>query len=139
MAYLYSIWGGNGYYLGSITPYNDAYVARTDINHPVFDYWTPENTNAEFPRLDYRNKARYRATKRYDRSFIKLQKVSLSYNMDKLVKPVGINNMLLSVSADNLFVWAPHWIGLDPETGQGLNDESRPSLRTYLFTLSFNF
>ena len=26
-----------------------------------------------------------------------------------------------SLSADNLFTYAPHWVGLDPETNQGLN------------------
>ena len=139
MAYLYSIWGGNGYFLGSNTPYFDSYAYRIDINHPVYDYWTPDNTGAEFPRLDYNARAGYKGTKYYDRSFIKLQKVSLSYNMDQWVKPMGINNLLLSVSADNLFIWAPHWIGLDAETAQGLSWESRPSLRTFLFSLSFNF
>ena len=139
MAYLYSNWGGNGYFLGSNTPYFDSYAYRIDINHPVYDYWTPDNTGAEFPRLDYNAQAGYTGTKYYDRSFIKLQKVSLSYNMDQWVKPMGINNLLLSVSADNLFIWAPHWIGLDAETAQGLTWGARPSLRTFLFSLSFNF
>jgi len=139
MAFIYSIWGGNDYFLGSVTPYNNAYSMRTDINTPAYDYWTPDNTGAEFPRLDYNKKAAFRGTRRYDRSFIKLQKLSLSYNMDRLVKPVGLNNMLLSVSADNLSVWAKEWPGLDPETGAGLNNNSRPSMRTILFSLSFNF
>ncbi|SFF20870.1 SusC/RagA family TonB-linked outer membrane protein [Sunxiuqinia elliptica] len=140
MAYLYSIWGGNGYFLsGNNTPYYDGYANRADLNHPVYDYWTPTNTGAMFPRPDYSSNAAYRGTKYFDRSFIKLQKVSLSYNLTDMVKPWGIQGMRATVSADNLFTYAPHWEGLDPETGQGLTDSATPSIRTYLFSLSFNF
>ncbi|MCK5023541.1 MAG: TonB-dependent receptor, partial [Candidatus Aenigmarchaeota archaeon] len=140
MAYLYSIWGGNGYFLsGNNTPYYDGYANRADLNRPVYDYWTPTNTDAMFPRTDYKSKAAYRGTKYFDRSFIKLQKLALSYNLTDIVKPIGIQGMRATVSADNLFTYAPHWVGLDPETGQGLKDNASPSIRTYLFSLSFNF
>jgi TonB-dependent starch-binding outer membrane protein SusC len=139
MAYIYSIWGGNGHYLGANTPYLDAYSGVESFNHPVYDYWMPNNTGAEFPRPDYAGFAKYKVTRYYDRSFIKLQKVALSYNFTSLVKPHGINDLTLTFSADNLLTFAPHWQGLDPETGQGLNWTSRPSMRTYLLSLSINF
>ena len=140
MVYMYSIWGGNDYYMsGSNTPYFDGYANRGDLNHPVYDYWTPENTGALFPRTDYRDRATYKGRKYFDRSFIKLQKVALSYDMTRLVKPVGIQGMSCTLSADNLFTYAPDWEGLDPETGQGLTDTSSPSIRTYLLSFSFNF
>lgn len=139
MAYIYSVWGGNGYYLStSNTPYNDGYASAENINHPIYDYWTPTNTDAKYPRPDY-SKAAYRGVKYIDRSFIKLQKVALGYNMSRFVKKWGINNLVLSLSADNLFTFAPHWDGLDPETNQGLTASSRPSIRTYQMNLSFNF
>ena len=140
MAYLYSIWGGNGYFLsGGNTPYYDGYTNNESLNRPVYDYWTPENTGALFPRPDYKDNAAFKGTKYFDRSFIKLQKVALSYNLTDVVKPFGIQGMQATVSADNLFTYAPHWEGLDPETGQGLTDNATPSIRTYLFSLSFNF
>ena len=74
-----------------------------------------------------------------DRSFIKLQKVALSYDLSPYVKPFGFNNMRLSLSADNLFTFAPHWDGLDPETDSGLNISSSPYIRKYQMTLLFNF
>ena len=52
---------------------------------------------------------------------------------------IGFNNMVLSLSADNLLTFAPHWDGLDPETNQGLKDNALPSIRTYQMTLMFNF
>lgn len=139
MVYFNSVWGGNGYYLSEKnTPYNDGYANNPNINHPVYDYWTPENTGAKYPRPDYKNAA-YQGIKYIDRSFIKLQKVALSYDLSRFVKPAGFNNMILSVSADNLFTFAPHWDGLDPETDQGVYDQALPSIRTYQMTLMFNF
>lgn len=139
LVYVYSIWGGNGYFLsGSNTPYNDGYSGNGAINHPVYDYWTPTNTGAMFPRLDY-SRAAYRGIKYFDRSFIKLQKVALSYDFTKMVKPLGIYGLSCSLSADNLFTYAPHWVGLDPETNSGLTASSIPSIRTYLFSVTVNF
>lgn len=139
MFYFNSVWGGNGYYLSEKnTPYNDGYANAPNINHPVYDYWTPENTGAKYPRPDYKVSA-YQGIKYIDRSFIKLQKVALSYDLSRFVKPAGFNNMILSVSADNLFTFAPHWDGLDPETDQGVYDQALPSIRTYQMTLMFNF
>jgi hypothetical protein len=141
MVYLYSVWGGNGYYQsGSNTPYNDGYAANGAINHAVYDYWTPTNTGAIFPRLNYNSAiAAYKGVKYFDRSFIKLQKLALTYNMTKLVKRYGVNGMSFSLSADNLLTYAPHWKGLDPETNSGLTDGAIPSIRTVMGTLMFNF
>ena len=140
MVYLYSIWGGNGHYLsGANTPYNDGYANAAYMNHAVYDYWTPTNTGAMFPRTNYTTAVPYRGVKYFDRSFIKLQKISLSYNLTKLVKRYGINGMSFSLSADNLLTWAPHWIGLDPETNSGLADGSIPSIRTVMAGININF
>lgn len=140
MIYINSVWGGNGYFLsGSNTPYYDSYTDRTDMNRTVFDYWTPENTEAKYPRLDYQYQARYRGTKYQDRSFIKLQKIALTYDLSRFVKRIGLGNLRLSLSADNLLTFSPHWDGLDPETDQGLTQLARPSIRTYQFNLMFNF
>ncbi|WP_182952847.1 SusC/RagA family TonB-linked outer membrane protein [Pedobacter gandavensis] len=140
MVYIYSIWGGNGYFQsGSNTPYNDPYANNAAINHPVYDYWTPDNPGAMFPRPNYANAAAYRGTKYLDRSFIKLQKMSLTYNLTKFVKQYGIPGLSLSVSADNLLTFAPHWVGMDPETNNGITDSSIPSIRTFMTGLSFNF
>ena len=139
MVYLYSIWGGNGYYLsGSNTPYNDGYANNGAMNHSIFDYWTPTNPGAMFPRPNV-SSAAYRGVKYFDRSFIKLQKISLTYDFTKIVKPWGLQGLNCSLSADNLFTYAPHWVGLDPETNNGLTDTSIPSIRTYLFSVALNF
>lgn len=139
MIYINSIWGGNGYFQSANTPYTDEYINSAAHNRTVLDYWTPENVDAKYPRLDYTQNARYKGTLYQDRSFIKLQKVALTYNLSRWVKNIGLNNMKLSLSADNLFEYSPHWDGLDAETGQGLSINTRPSIRTYQMNLTFNF
>jgi TonB-linked SusC/RagA family outer membrane protein len=145
MVYVNSIWGGNNWYLsGSNTPYNDPYNNRPDMNHPVYDYWTPTNTGAMFPRLNYNSApanggAQYRGVKYFDRSFIKLQKLALTYDFSDLVKNTGFKGLNVSISADNIFTYAPHWVGMDPETNNGINDGSIPSLRNVMCVLNFNF
>ena len=140
MLYLYSVWGGDGWYIsGDNDPYNDGYVAAANINRPVYDYWTTNNTGAKYPRIDYKANAAYTGTKYFDRSFIKLQKISFTYDATKLVRPWGIKGLSCSVSADNLYTYAPHWDGLDPETNSGLSDTSVPSIRTWLFSVSLTF
>lgn len=140
MVYVYSMWGGNGHFLsGSNTPYNDGFANNPSINHIVYDYWTPANSGAVFPRLNYQTAAAYKGVKYFDRSFIKVQKIALTYNLTTLAKRYGINDMSCSLSADNLFTYAPHWIGLDPETNSGLTDGSIPTLRTIMAVFTFNF
>lgn len=139
MFYIYSIWGGNGYYMARNTPYLDGYASSGSINHVVYDYWTPTNTGATFPRPNYTSVASYSGTKYMDRSFIKLQKISISYNLTKLVKRYGIQSMLFTLSADNVYTYAPYWKGLDPETGMGLTDSTIPSIRSFTAGLNFNF
>ncbi len=140
MVFVNSIWGGGGWFInGGNTPWNDGYANRGDINHPIYDYWTPTNPNAEFPRPSYLSKAVVKAPKYYDRSFIRLQKVALSYEATKFVKKYGIQGLNIAISADNLGTYAPYWIGLDAATGNGLTAASIPSLRNLMMNLNINF
>lgn len=140
MVYLYSVWGGKGYYQsGANQPENDPYPYREDVNKVVYDYWALDNTDGIFPRPDSQSKANVKGVKYLDRSFIKLQKISLSYDASKYLKSTFIKGLNLSVSGDNLFTYAPHWIGLDPETGQGIRDSAIPSLQSFIFSAAFKF
>ena len=140
LVYINSIWGGGDYFInGGNTPWNDSYANRGDMNHPIYDYWTPNNTGAEFPRPSYTSKASVRAPKYYDRSFIRLQKLALSYEATRFVKKYGIQGLNISLSADNLGTYAPKWIGLDAATGSGLTVSSIPSLRNVMVNFNINF
>lgn len=139
LVYINSVWGGDGYFLAQNTPHNDPYVATGSMNHPVYDYWTPTNTDAEFPRPSHGGKETVNASKYYDRSYIQLQKIALNYDMSEHFKKLGINSLNLAISGENLYTYAPHWLGLDAATGNGLTTSSIPSLRTISVNLNVNF
>lgn len=123
-----SIQGGKDGYLGSNSPS----IGRTDVSIRNGDlagvnYWTPANptgTSALWtgagPTI---NPAIY-----YDRSFIRLQDITLSYAVPKsILNKAHMQNLSVFVSGKNLKTWTS-WQGWDPETGAGLTWAGRPLL-----------
>lgn len=122
--FINSIMGGNGYYmadnaravLSTITyPGGDAGIQYVYRNNLVAtrQYWTPENGVTDAPSLYFLPR---RVMGIYqDRSFVRLQDVSLSYNVGKnLLSSLRIDGLQLYVSGKNLYTWTK-WQGWDPE------------------------
>lgn len=135
--FLNSIQGGgsNNFYIGENNRMYNAFFPDR-LNLPVsLDYWTPNNPSEVFPALDY---AAPRAHNFYeDRSFIRLQDVSLSYNFgEQLLNKLRLTNLNLFASGKNLATWT-NWSGYDPEMGTSIGDF--PMLRSYVlgFTITF--
>lgn len=83
-----------------------------------------------------------------DGTYIKLRNVSLSYNLPaKLIERSPFQKASVSVTGRNLWIYAPHFTGSDPEvnsygTGNGaigLYGNSAPTSRSYVFSLSLTF
>jgi len=95
------------------------------FTHEIYtnNYWTPENTNARFPRpvkYDLRNVA---TSDRLvlDGSYLRLKNVQLAYNIPSLVtRKIHLNKVRFYVSATNLFTISKlnEW-NLDPEAPSG--------------------
>ena len=99
-------------------------------------YWTPENKINTAPRIDYRNPLDYGFYQ--DRSFIRLQDVSLAYDFPaSIVRRIGIGSLQVYASGKNLMTWTD-WEGWDPEFGSGGRSpgDNGPLLKTY--TIGFN-
>ncbi|WP_158655282.1 SusC/RagA family TonB-linked outer membrane protein [Flavivirga eckloniae] len=137
-AFVNSIQGGDDYYLG-----DDAIHSRreqlsfTNIPSGGFDFWTPENPNAKYRRLDTGSQ---RGGTRYSsRSFVRLQDVTLSYNIpNKAMNTLGISNAKIFVSGKNLYTWTK-WNGWDPETGAGFGAGGVPTMKSYSLGLNVEF
>lgn len=115
-------WGGN--------------VLRNNI-YREWDYWTPSNPNALWPRLDQASAIDYPIYQ--DRSFVRLQDVSLSYTFDKIiVDRLGIKGLKIFVSGKNLLTLT-NWIGWDPEVGSGLDEGFRPVMKSMSLGVDFSF
>ncbi len=136
--FLNSIQGGNGYYIGQNDNaiYRDANSLRNNIVSGI-DYWSPTNPdglNALAP-----NSPGIAGTRYEDRSFVRLQDISLRYSFNQnLIEKLSISDLSIFVSGKNLMTWT-EWKGWDPETGQGLIAGGRPVLKGYSlgFNLSF--
>ncbi|MCG8515035.1 MAG: hypothetical protein MI740_12900, partial [Halanaerobiales bacterium] len=140
--FINSIQGGKDGYLGNNTPKKaefgwQAHTMETFNTVREFDYWTPSNPNGESSGLRYLDPIdpnMYR-----DRSFVRLQDVSLSYNVPKFfLEKYSIDNLRIFVSGKNLHTWTD-WKGVDPEAGLGFQTWAYPVMRSYTVGLNLTF
>lgn len=113
------------------------------------DYWTPENTDAKYPKpggITSGDNPKYGSTLGYfDASFLKVRTITLGYNFDnsEWIKNAGINRLRLYFTAQNPFVmFSPYHreSGMDPETNS-YGDENAAVTTEYkrhLLTLGTN-
>ena len=105
----------SGYYLngdngGSVITYN--------FNTYQKEYWTPENPSNKYARLDAKAPTGASASKLYDRSFIRLENISVGYNVPKsLISKYGLEKVKIYGSVRNVATWCKDWEYSDPETG----------------------
>ncbi len=126
--FLNSIQGGKDGYLANNTPRmvrSDNTIRWNTLSG--IDFWTPGNPNGKYPQslsTPTVNGALYQ-----DRSFVRLQDISLAYNFNaKVLNRMGIENLNLFVSGKNLAIWTD-WEGWDPETDAGLAVGERPVMK----------
>ena len=110
-------------------------------NKSSYDYWTPENPDAKYRQIGAYNTTVGNAFSPYtSRSFIRLQELSLAYNLPKsLLAKVNIRRAKVYVSGTNLLT-ITGWDGIDPEAGQGVEVTSGyPTMKSFVFGLNFEF
>lgn len=89
-----------------------------------FDYWRPDNKNAEFPRITPTPTVNNQQTSSkwmYNTSYLRIKSATLAYDLPvSLTKKIGIENFQVYVSAQNWVTWAG-FIGefYDPESING--------------------
>ena len=89
--------------------------------------WTKDNPTNDYARISSYNAG----TNWVKKSFIRLDNLSLSYNVPKsFLRKFSVQSMRLTLTARNLAVWSPQWTFWDPENG---------SLSPRSFNLGINF
>ena len=122
---MYSLWG-----------HYRRFNRAANTSYPQFNsqwsqpFWTPDNPTSLFAAPGSNNAGSganiYRNT-----SFIRLQNVTVSYSVPRsIVQRMSVQNLRISASVVNPFIWSPHWPGQDPETGT-------VTPRTYNLSLNF--
>jgi TonB-linked SusC/RagA family outer membrane protein len=97
-------------------------------------YWTPDRPNNEYPRLNtsFAAYAEGELMVYKPRSFVRLQDISLTYNLPaEVAQRIRLNNLQVFGSIRNLATFTK-WPGWDPESGMS------PMPRTYTFGVSFS-
>lgn len=140
--FINSVQGGKEHYLGQ--PLADLSIPDhlKSNSFMKFDYWTPENPNAKYRQLGFYTASLGEGFSPYvSRSFIRLQELSLAYNVpQKFLKKIHVNRAKVFVSASNLFT-ITNWDGWDPEAGQGVTYDldGYPTMKSYTLGLNFEF
>ena len=118
------------WYLNQI---NGSNQLRQGSNIFVTEYWTPENPSNKYGRIDAQgppNGGASSAWKYYDRSFIRLENVSIGYSIPKKwILKYNIERVKIFGSIRNAMVWQKEWPFGDPETS---------NLATRTFSLGLN-
>jgi TonB-linked SusC/RagA family outer membrane protein len=100
-------------------------------NNVKVDYWTPENTSANYPAPGGigGDNPKYGSTLGYfDASYLKIRTMTLGYNVDsRLLGKVGLTRLRVYFTAQNPFVmFSPYHreSGMDPETNSFGNENA---------------
>lgn len=138
--FLNSIQGGKDGYLGNnmrLYYREDNSVRNNELN--AVDFWSPRNPDGKYPRIISGSHSKVEPNLYESRSFVRLQDVSLSYNLPaRILGKIKAQAINVYVSGKNLATWT-NWEGWDPETGQGLILDGRPVLRAVTFGLHITY
>lgn len=139
-----SIQGGKNGYLGE----NSAVLTQDDnarrlnrISEMASKFWSPSNPDGIYANSP--NTGLITPTRYQDRSFIRLQNVTMSYNLSKYVcESIGVSSINLYVNGNNLFTMTD-WEGWDPEAEtddeSGQTYEGRPVMRSFTTGINVTF
>ncbi|MES2894313.1 MAG: TonB-dependent receptor [Bacteroidota bacterium] len=133
-----TIHGSNGYL-------NLLSGRRNNIN---VDYWTPDNTDAKYPRpggILSSDNPKYGSTLSYfDGSYLKIRTITLGYDFNKSIMKNSTAKLRMYVTAQNPFVFFSPFhdeSGLDPETNSFGNENASVNLSQNLrriLTVGYN-
>jgi TonB-linked SusC/RagA family outer membrane protein len=126
-------------------------IAKT--NFAVWnDHWTPENTNAVYPRAERPTGSGYPASTFWTRngSFLRLKNLDISYTFQKpVLSALGISQLKIFFTGVNLFLLEDHVKDFDPELGTNRstnsstnitpNIRSYPTMKSYSVGINFSF
>ncbi len=130
-----AIQGGKNYYWAdNATNINPRFLASQRMNNSAINpYWRPDAPTTNTTGI-YLNQPRQSGIYQ-SRSFVRLQDVTLSYQLtNQVLSHLKLNNLSLYVSSKNPYVWTK-WQGWDPETGAS----DTPLMRNYIAGIRFNF
>jgi hypothetical protein len=116
---IYSYWGHKSMDNRYLNINNDRSQIDNNFNAFVKEYWTLDNPTNNYARLNAKGPSGLDApSKLYDRSFIRLENITLGYTLPRqITSKLDIEKLKIFGSIRNVAVWAKDWEYWDPETG----------------------
>jgi TonB-linked SusC/RagA family outer membrane protein len=140
-AFFQGIGKGSNYLSGTGSqPFYSANFQGSMYEHQK-DYWTPENTDAAYPRLTANSIANNYVTSSYwvrSSSYLRIKNVVVGYTLPKAVTgKIKIKSARIYLSGQNLFTWNSFFPGFDPEQ-RDTGGEFYPIMKTYTVGININ-
>ena len=110
------IFGGGGYGRANNTFAYSTYDTTAACSAFDIPFWTKQEPNDTYPKPNYSD-SKYQVYNSF--GHIRLQDLSISYNLGKVAKKIGLKNARATLSGRNLFYFAPFWKMSDPENRSG--------------------
>jgi hypothetical protein len=142
--------GGNYIYNGTNAGLHD--LRFWNNRHDILDHWTPEHTDAKWPRVVYgdnlSNGSALTISNNIEKGdFIRIRNIMLGYTFPRTVlDKIKLSNLRIYGQVQNAGI-ITKYTGIDPEnqangnspTGAGVDRNSVGQARTYTFGLSLSF
>ncbi len=110
------IFSGGGYGLANNTFAYSTYDTTEAVSAFDIPFWTKQEPNNTYPKPNYSD-GKYAVYNPY--GHVRLQDLSLSYNLSKIANKIGVKSARFTLSGRNLFYIAPKWKLSDPENRSG--------------------
>ena len=110
------IFSGGGYGLANNTFAYSTYDTTAACTAFDIPFWTKQNPSDTYPKPNYSD-SKYQVYNPY--GHVRLQDLSLSYNLSKVANLIGVRTARFTLSGRNLFYIAPKWKMSDPENRSG--------------------
>ena len=100
-------------------------------------WWTEDRPSEIYLAASFSTDGRYQALQ--DRTFVRLQDITLSYTLKRsLLERWGLINLKFFVSGKNLLTFT-RWVGDDPETGSTVLSSTLPVSRSVTAGVNLSF
>ncbi|MBF9255710.1 TonB-dependent receptor [Pontibacter sp. 172403-2] len=136
--FLQGVGKANGYLFGAA---RHALISEGSLPQPIhLDRWTPENTDATYPRLTYQQTYNQRLSTYWleDASYLRLKNIQIGYTLpSQLTEKFRVDRLRIYASADNLLTKTDFFYAYDPETPVS-NGGYYPQVKTFVLGLNIN-
>jgi len=137
--FLQGVGKADGYLAGSA---RHAFIDNSAMPQEIhLDRWTPDNTDASYPRFVYLRTHNTRMSSKWieDASYLRLKNVQLGYTFPApWMERMRVSKLRLYVSGENLFTKTDFFYGYDPEVPVGNTGGYYPQVKTFTVGLNLN-